>query len=59
MRSLTLKFDFIVVVIQESNDIKTMKIEELQSSLEAHEILVIQRGSERSVQQALQVKFTK
>lgn len=36
-----------------------MKIEELQSSLEAHEILVIERGSERSIQQALQVKFTK
>jgi len=36
-----------------------MKIEELQSSLEAHELLVIDRGSERPVQQTLQAQTTK
>jgi len=59
MISLTSRFDFIVVAIQESKDVKTLKIEELQSSLEAHEILVIERSSERSAQQALQAQTIK
>ena len=46
LRSLSQKFDFVVVAIQEAKDVKAMKIEELQSSLEAHELLVIDRGSE-------------
>jgi hypothetical protein len=32
-----------------------MKIEELQRSLEARELLIIERGAERTMQQALQV----
>jgi len=59
MRSLTCKFDFIVVAIQESKDVKTLKIEELQSSFEGHEMLVIERSSERSAQQALQAQTIK
>jgi len=59
LRFLSQKFDFIVVAIQEAKDVKTMKIEELQSSLVAHELLVIDRSSERSVQKALQAQTTK
>lgn len=50
-RSLTSKFDFKAVAIQKSKDVRAMKIEELQNSLEARGLLVIERGFERSVQQ--------
>jgi len=59
MRTLSSRFDFIVVAIKESKDVKTLKIEELQSSLEAHELMVSERSSERSIQQALQVQNVK
>ena len=59
MRTLSSRFDFIVVAIQKSKDVKTLKIEELQSSLEAHELMVSERNSERSIQQALQVQTIK
>ena len=53
MRTISSRSDFIVVAIHESKDVKTLKIEELQSSLEAHELMVSERSSERSIQQAL------
>ena len=53
MRTLSSRFDFIMVAIQESKDVKTLKIEELQSSLKALELMVSERSSERSIQQAL------
>jgi len=36
-----------------------LKIEELQSSLEAHELMVSERSNEKSIQQALQVQTIK
>jgi len=36
-----------------------MIVEELQSSLEAHELRVIGRGAERKVDQALQAQVSK
>lgn len=46
MRTLTMKYNFIVVVIEMSKDVSAMKIDELQSSSEAR---VIEIGSERFV----------
>ncbi|KAK2420730.1 hypothetical protein QL285_031434 [Trifolium repens] len=56
LRTLTEKFDHIVVAIEESKDLATMKIEELQASLEAHELRVKQRSSNKALEQALQAK---
>ncbi|XP_019416446.1 PREDICTED: uncharacterized protein LOC109327744 [Lupinus angustifolius] len=59
MRSLPQKFDFIVIAIEESNDITMMKIEELQSSLEAHEMRLFDRGSDKKTEQALKAIYFK
>ncbi|KAK2361761.1 hypothetical protein QL285_086881 [Trifolium repens] len=59
LRSLTPQFDYIVVAIEHSKDLSTMKVEELQSSLEAHELRMTERTSEREAEQALKASFAK
>jgi hypothetical protein len=59
MRTLSYKFDAIAVAIEESKDLSTMKVEELQCSLEAHEQRVNERSKERSIDQALQAQTVK
>ncbi|KAK2430024.1 hypothetical protein QL285_028404 [Trifolium repens] len=54
MRTLSYKFDTIAVAIEESKDLSTMKVEELQCSLEAYEQRVNERAKDRGVDQALQ-----
>ncbi|XP_014499020.1 uncharacterized protein LOC106760102 [Vigna radiata var. radiata] len=59
MRSLQLMFDHIVVAIEESRDLGKLKIEELQSSLEAYEMRMRERNSVKRDDQALKVKHVK
>ena len=59
LRSFTPQFDYIVVAIEHSKNISTMRIEELQSSLEAHELCLTERTSKREVKQTLKVSSGK
>ena len=61
LRSLITIFDYIVVTIEEAKNLSEMKLEELQASLEAHEMRLQQRNSEREKEneQALQSRFIK
>ena len=61
LRSLIADFDYIVVTIEEAKTLSEMKLEELQASLEAHEMRLKQRNSEREkvAEQALQSRFSK
>lgn len=47
LRSLTASFYYIVISIEESKNLVEMNVKELQSSLEAHEMRLKQRNSER------------
>ncbi|KAF1878568.1 hypothetical protein Lal_00047237 [Lupinus albus] len=59
MRSLPQKFDYIVVSIEESKDVNAMRIEELQSSLEAHELRMLDRNPIKNTMQALKANHFK
>ncbi|XP_050888532.1 uncharacterized protein LOC127093633 [Lathyrus oleraceus] len=57
--SLTPYFDYIVVVIGHSKDLSSMRIKELQSSLEAQELCLTERTFEREVEQSLKASSGK
>ena len=57
------RFDHIVVALEEFKDLDIMKIEDLQTSFEAHELRLTDRIKERSkgstFDQALQAQYVK
>ena len=51
-RMLTFPFDHVIVAIQESNKLETLKVEDLVGSLEAHEMRIVERkGVQDSIQE--------
>ena len=59
LRTLSPRFDHIVVAVEESKDLERLKIEEVQNSLEAHEQRLNERANSRDLDQAMQAQFTK
>lgn len=59
LRTLSLRFDHVAVAIEESKNLETMKIEELQGSLVAHEQRMNERNPEKANEQALQAQTSK
>ncbi|GAU37837.1 hypothetical protein TSUD_56970 [Trifolium subterraneum] len=59
LRTLTHKFDYIVVTIEQTKDLSEIKMEDLQSTLEAHELKHGERNHGKEDKQALFVKFKK
>ena len=51
--TLSSKVDYIIVAIMEAKDVSTMKLEELQCSLESHEQRINARAKNRTTDQAL------
>ncbi|XP_073223460.1 uncharacterized protein [Cicer arietinum] len=56
LRTLTKMYDHIVVAIEESNDLNTIKLENLQSSLDAHELRIKEINENHTQAQALQAQ---
>ena len=58
LRSLDPKFDFVVVAIEESKDVDMLTVDELMSSLQAHEQKILKRNGDKVIEHALQAKLS-
>ncbi|XP_074351740.1 uncharacterized protein LOC141690883 [Apium graveolens] len=58
LRSLTIKFDYVVTSIEESKDLSIISIDELVGSLQAHEQQMNQYDDASHLQKALQSKVS-
>lgn len=56
MCTLTSHFDHVIVTIQESNNLETLKLEDLVASLETHEMRIFKRKDVQDSIQALQAQ---
>src|ERR1044072_1633686 len=59
LRCLTPKYDHVVVAMEESGKIEKMTVAELQGSLEAQEQRLLERTTDKPVDQALQAQVQK
>jgi hypothetical protein len=58
LRSLTFRFEHIVVAIKESHDLSTMTIDELTGTLQAHEQRMNEKQCEKTTEQAFQSQLS-
>jgi len=58
LRSLDPKFDFVVVAIEESKEVDKLTVDELMSSLQAHEQKIVKRNGDKAIEHALQAKLS-
>jgi len=56
LRSLTLRFEHVVAVIEEANDISKMTVRLLSSSLRAHQQRMNDNNIEKPIERALQAQ---
>jgi hypothetical protein len=58
LRSLDPKFDFVVFAIEESKEVDKLMVDELMSSLQAHEQKIVKRNGDKAIEHALQAKLS-
>jgi len=58
LRSLYPKFDFVIVAIEESKEMDKLMMDELMSSLQAHEQKIMKRNGDKVIKHALQSKLS-
>ena len=57
MRTVSVKFDHMVMVIKESKNLGEMNIDELQGSLEVYEQRLLERSINRSIEKILELAY--